>query len=151
MMHLLRNPKTVTGKTSPQVSSREKSRKADMERKLKVLLAEDEKITALDLKLGLRHFGYNVIKVVDKGVDLITEALNSDPDVIVSDINLKDDISGIQAVNKILLKKKIPVVIISGFNDEKTLSAVKKLKPCAFLNKPCNARDINKIIMNCMY
>jgi DNA-binding NarL/FixJ family response regulator len=117
---------------------------------LKVLLAEDEKITALDLKLGLKKFGYNVVKVVDKGIDLINAAVTSDPDVIVSDINLKDNISGIQALTKILRRKKIPIVIISGFNDAVTKLAVKNLKPCAFIRKPCSAKDINTVIVNCV-
>jgi two-component system, response regulator PdtaR len=121
-----------------------------MDDMLKVLLAEDEKITALDLKMGLKRFGYDVIKVVDNGFDLIKEAKRSDPDIIVSDINLKDDISGIDAVNDIMKSKKIQVVIISGFNDENTLLSVKALKPCAFIRKPCNAKDINSVIMNCM-
>jgi CheY-like chemotaxis protein len=117
---------------------------------VRILLAEDEKITALDLKLGLKRFGYNVVKVVDKGVDLIQEAFRTHPDVIVSDINLKDDISGIQAVTKILKSRKIPIVIISGFNDEVTKAAVKDLGPCAFIRKPCSARDINTVISGCL-
>jgi DNA-binding NarL/FixJ family response regulator len=117
---------------------------------LKLLLAEDEKITALDLKLGLKRFGYNVVKVVDKGKDLIQEAFKSDPDIIVSDINLKDNINGIQALKKIMSNKKVFIVFISGYNDEQTLSAVDALKPCAFIRKPCNARDINYVINNCL-
>jgi DNA-binding NarL/FixJ family response regulator len=121
-----------------------------MDEMLNILLAEDEKITALDLKMGLKRFGYNVIKVVDKGKDLIIEAKRMDPDVIVSDINLRDDISGIDAMHDILKSKKMLVVIISGFNDKATISAVTSLKPCAFLRKPCSARDINSVIMNCI-
>jgi DNA-binding NtrC family response regulator len=117
---------------------------------IRILLAEDEKITALDLKIGLKGFGYNVFKVVDKGMDLIREAFQSDPDVIVSDVRLKDDINGLEAVSEILSRKRIPIVIISGFNDEKTKSAVKNLKPCAFLKKPCSAREINSVINSCL-
>lgn len=117
---------------------------------INILLAEDEKITALDLELGLKKLGYNVIKVVDKGFDLINEAFRTEPDVIVSDINLKDDINGIQALNKILESKKLHVVIISGFNDEKTKDDIKALHPCAFIRKPCTAREINYVINNCL-
>lgn len=51
-----------------------------------------------------------------------------------------------EAVSEILCRKRIPIVSISGFNDEKTKSAVKNLKPCDFLKKPCNAREINNVI-----
>jgi DNA-binding NarL/FixJ family response regulator len=117
--------------------------------RIRILLAEDEKVTALDLTLGLKKIGYNVVKVVDKGFDLIREAINSEPDVIVSDINLKDSIDGIQAMSDILERKKIPFVMISGFNDELTRSAVEALKPCAFIRKPCSAREIDSVIVNC--
>jgi DNA-binding NarL/FixJ family response regulator len=117
---------------------------------LRILLAEDEKIIALDLKLGLRKIGYNVVKVVDKGIDLIREAIDSDPDIIVSDIDLKDDISGIEALTKILKRRKIPIVVISGFNDTSTRSAVESLHPCAFVRKPTSAREIDTVIINCM-
>lgn len=121
-----------------------------MEKMVKVLLAEDERITALDLKMGLERLGYNVVKVVDKGVDLISEAFTSEPDVIVSDINLKDEINGIEAINRIYEKIKIPLVIISSFDDEITRKALKSLEPCAFISKPCSAVEINNVINNCL-
>jgi DNA-binding NarL/FixJ family response regulator len=87
---------------------------------------------------------------VDKGRDLIQEALKSEPDAIVSDINLKDNINGIEAVQKILKKRRIPVIIISSFNDEITKKAVKELHPCAFIRKPCSAKEINLVLSECL-
>jgi len=116
---------------------------------IRVILAEDEAIPAIELKMGLKALGYDVIKVVDGGRELIRQTFNLNPDVIVTDIRLKDNISGIQAVKKILERIHIPIVVFSGNVDANR--AVRKLNNnCAFLSKPTSADKISAEIINCM-
>jgi DNA-binding NarL/FixJ family response regulator len=128
--------------TRSQVSYKTGSRR-------KVLLAEDESIIALDISSGLRHLGYNVIKIVSTGKDLIKEAIENDPEVIVSDIHLKDDITGVEAVLEIKNKQNAEIILISGYNDPHTLELIKELEPCVFIRKPTSAKEISAAIEKC--
>jgi DNA-binding NarL/FixJ family response regulator len=116
----------------------------------KVILAEDESIIAFDLSRGLKRLGYNIIKVVSKGKDLIEEAMKSDPDIIVSDIHLKDNITGVEAVEIIHHTKHTGFILISGFNDAGTIKLIEQANPCSFIRKPCSAADISSAIKKCL-
>ena len=63
----------------------------------KILVVEDEAITALNLKMDLESLGYEVIGTVDNGADAISIALEKFPDFVMMDIRLKGDVSGIEA------------------------------------------------------
>ena len=88
-----------------------------------ILVAEDEAIIALELKLLLLHNNFNVVGVVKSGEDLINESRKQHPDVIITDINLKGELNGIEAA-KMINKKfpKTPVIFVTGYNDEYTHS-----------------------------
>ncbi len=85
-----------------------------MDQKYNILLAEDESIIALDLKLQLKNFGLFSIRHVKAGKDLIEEAFQETPDLIISDILLKDTINGIEANKEIRKEKNIPILFIAG-------------------------------------
>ena len=68
----------------------------------RILIVEDELITAMDLKLKLEQLGYEVIDTVSTGEDGIYTAVEKRPDLILMDINLKGDMDGIEASKKIL-------------------------------------------------
>ena len=55
----------------------------------KILVVEDEAITALDLKFILMGLGYDVVDVVDNGQDAIDSAKELSPDLVIMDIKLK--------------------------------------------------------------
>jgi two-component system, response regulator PdtaR len=109
-------------------------------------LAEDERIIALDLSSGLRKLGYNVIKIVSRGEDLIKEAYLNDFEIIVSDIHLKDKITGVEAVKKIKSNRNTDVILISGYSDPHTMSLIDEVQPCIFLRKPITAGEISQAI-----
>ena len=52
----------------------------------RILVVEDEAITALDLKYSLEELGYEVIDTVDTGQDAIDTAAETVPDVVLMDI-----------------------------------------------------------------
>lgn len=67
----------------------------------KILVVEDEAITALNLKMDLESLGYEVIGTVDNGADAISIALEKFPDFVMMNIRLKGDVSGIEASEEI--------------------------------------------------
>ena len=55
----------------------------------KILITEDERITALDLKMTLEKLGYLVVGSVASGEESIEYARRLKPDLVLMDIHLK--------------------------------------------------------------
>lgn len=116
----------------------------------RILLAEDERITALALTSYLGSIGYNVVKVVNTGKDLIDETIKLNPELIISDIYLKDTITGLEALHKLESYNRNRIIIISGNGDSETLRLVNELSPCKFMLKPLSNFEIRNSIENCL-
>ena len=116
-----------------------------------ILVAEDEAIIALELKLLLLHNNFNVVGVVKSGEDLINESRKQHPDVIITDINLKGELNGIEAA-KMINKKfpKTPVIFITGYNDEYTHSKAIDAFSKAYFLKPFNEKALINSVKDCI-
>lgn len=111
-----------------------------------ILIVEDEAVTALNLKLDLEDLGYNVIDIVDNGDDAIDKAVEYRPDLTIMDINLKGDINGIQAAEKILALD-LAVIYLTANSDDITFNeTISKSPASAFIPKPYNMESISKNI-----
>jgi CheY-like chemotaxis protein len=88
-----------------------------MNRKPRVLLAEDEAIIALDIKSMLERWGFNVEATFRTGEDLLRFAQADDPEILIMDIFLEGYMDGVTAAKEVLKTNKIPVVFITGVSD----------------------------------
>ena len=87
-----------------------------MNKKVKILLVEDEAIVAQYLSLELELEGYEVCGYVATGEEAIQKALEEKPDLILMDINILGDIDGIQAAEEILKHRYIPIIFMTGYS-----------------------------------
>ena len=88
-----------------------------MAEKKKLLLVEDETITAMSLRAALVRLGYEVSEIVVTGYDAIQKAFSYKPSVILMDINLIGEMNGVEAVEKIHKQNPIPVIYITGYSN----------------------------------
>jgi len=117
--------------------------------KRKLLIVEDEIIIAMRLEIYFRSKGYDVLGYVTTGREAIDKALQEHPDLIIMDINLKGNINGLDAAEKIIESQYIPIIFITGYSDEEYKSRAMKLNPLGYFFKPVNLYElltaINKI------
>lgn len=112
----------------------------------RILIVEDEAITALDLKLTLEDYDYEVIDIVDNAEDAINTAAEESPDLTIMDINLKGEKSGIDAA-KIIMEFNLPVIYLTANTDDVTFSEVLANAPSyAFIGKPFDKKTIKQNI-----
>ena len=78
---------------------------------LRILIVDDEKTIRRFLKATLVSHGYNVYEAAD-GAEALKYALYSYPDVIILDLGLPD-MDGVQVVQRIRKRSKIPIIILS--------------------------------------
>ncbi len=100
-----------------------------------ILIVEDETITAFDLKIQLEKKGYNIIGIEVTGEDAVYTAAEKRPDLTLMDINLKGEMSGIEASKKILALD-LPVVYLTANSDKKTFSEANIDPAYGFIRKP---------------
>ena len=113
---------------------------------LNVLIVEDEVIVSLELHQLLTNLGYNVVSTARTGKDAIEKAQTMDVDLILMDIHLEDDITGIEAAQRIHNTEQIPVIFLTAYSDSQTLQAAKKTSPYGYLLKPFNSESLHTTI-----
>lgn len=119
--------------------------------KTSVLVVEDESIVAKDIQNSLKKLGYVVPAVVNSGEDAIDAAGEHRPNLILMDIMLKGDISGIEAAEQIKNRYRIPVIFLTAYADESTLSKAKVTEPYGYIIKPFKEIDLHTSIEMALY
>ena len=110
-----------------------------------ILIVEDEAITALDLKGNLEKSGYYITDIVDNAEDAIKSAKENPPNLVLLDINLKGEKSGISIAEEINLLS-IPIVYLTAQTDDATSNEAIETAPYAYVTKPFNKRDLEYTI-----
>ena len=111
----------------------------------KILIVEDETLSATDLKYKLEDLGYEVISIVDNGDDAIYTAVHQRPDLVLMDIGLKGEVDGIHASQKILALD-IPVVFITANINDENFKEVNIKPHYGFITKPFNVKNLERVI-----
>ena len=88
----------------------------------KILIVEDARITAEDLRDILTELGYTVTGIVSTGADAIREAGRVSPDLVMMDIHIKGDMDGVVAARTIREPYAISVVYSTAHADSETLA-----------------------------
>lgn len=117
-------------------SCRDKEKGASSLADMKILIVEDEIIVAADIQILLNKLGYKECSIAFGGKDAIVKITEDNPDLILMDIRLKDEMDGIEAAERIQKNFCIPIIYISALSDEETLRRAKKTKPFFFISKP---------------
>lgn len=104
---------------------------------MKILIVEDDFSLALDVEMYLKYLGYSDISIIDngRGALRLVNSENGDIDLVILDVNLNDDFTGIDVANKII-DKNIPIIFITILKDEKTFQEAMLTRPSGFLIKP---------------
>lgn len=119
--------------------------------KTKILIVEDEIIVALDIKATLQDLGFEVVGLVTNYEDALCFIKKQPPDVLLSDINLKDSKSGIDIARDIQKITYIPVIYLTAFSDEETIAEAVKTNPVAYITKPFKREDLKSNILLAQY
>lgn len=113
---------------------------------LKILVTEDDMVSALLLKKALEKNHHEIIGVADSGEMALDILEKNKADIVMMDINLAGKLDGIKTTEIINEKFKIPVVYLTASSDSETLQKVAGTNPSAYVIKPFNIRELNMVI-----
>ena len=111
-----------------------------------ILLVEDETLIAVGLSLQLEGAGYRVCGQIATGEGAIQAAAETEPDLIIMDVNLAGGVDGIEAAKRILQHRPTLIIFITGYLDAEIDARVKKLAPAGLLRKPLRFQDLHALI-----
>jgi len=115
-----------------------------------VLLIEDEAIIAMDLHSIVTSIGHNVTGIGRTRDAAIELGLKKIPDLILADIQLADNSSGIDAVNALLKQiGDIPVIFITAFPER--LLTGDKPEPAFVIAKPYSEDQVRSAVGQAMF
>ncbi len=111
-----------------------------------ILVAEDERIVALDIQNTLVDLGYKVNSVVDNGEELLQKINMDRPSLVLLDISLKGRISGLECADHLSKKYHIPFIFLSGYSDIEINDKIKGLNFAGYIRKPFDKLMLSKAI-----
>lgn len=126
--------------------------RAEMEDSIsgRVMIIEDEAIIALDLQAIVADMGHAIIGVARTRDAAVALAGIEKPDLILADIQLADNSSGIDAVNEILeARGDIPVIFITAFPER--LLTGERPEPAFLISKPYREDQVRSAISQAMF
>ena len=113
---------------------------------IKIMIVEDEAITAMYLHMRLKKLSYDVLKPIGSGDIAIQTAQKELPNIILMDIGLTGKIDGIQTAKEIQSFCDAHFIFMSGYQDEDMRDQVRFIKSFSYLTKPIGIKDIVNII-----
>lgn len=112
----------------------------------KILVVEDEGLTAMELQRKLKFWGYEVPTFAFSRKEAVQKAEKIKPDLILMDIVLKGEGDGIDAVKEIKNELDIPIIYLTAYGDEKTLKRADSTEPFDYIMKPFEENALHRSI-----
>jgi PAS domain S-box-containing protein len=108
----------------------------------KVLIVEDEALVALEIEKNLEKNGFTVVSNIAYGEKVLDEINLHNPDIVLMDIKLKGEISGLTAAEIVNKEKDIPIIFLTAYSDAKTIEKVKEVGAYGYIVKPFHDQEL---------
>jgi len=116
----------------------------------RVMIIEDEAIIAMDIAAIVSEMGHTVTGIARTRTEATELAAARRPDLILADIQLADNSSGIDAVNDILARfHHLPVIFITAFPQR--LLTGKRPEPAFLITKPFSEEQVRSAVSQAMF
>lgn len=116
-----------------------------------IVIVEDEFIVALDIQRYLERNGYSVRGILPSGEEFLERVEELDPDLVLMDIKLQGKLDGVETAARLADIRAVPVILLTAYADETTLSRAKITQPFGYLLKPFNEQELRTSIEIALY
>ncbi|MGB5189697.1 LytR/AlgR family response regulator transcription factor [Robiginitalea sp.] len=113
-----------------------------MEELIKILIVEDNVIIADDMQSMLEEIGYEIVDNVIVYEQAVEVLKNNQVDLVLIDIILASDKTGIDLGKHILEPYDIPFIFVTSNSDRATVENAKTVQPNGYLVKPFEQQDL---------
>lgn len=115
----------------------------------RIMIIEDEPLIAMDIEQLTESLGHTVVGIARTRDEANALYAKEKPGMILADIQLADNSSGIDAVNDILKHNDLPVIFITAFPER--LLTGKRPEPTFLVTKPFNPEMVKALISQALF
>ncbi|MCT6872054.1 MAG: response regulator, partial [Bartonella sp.] len=115
----------------------------------RILIIEDEPLIALDIEQMVESLGHQVVGIARTRNEAVAIFNQEKPGMVLADIQLADNSSGIDAVNDILKTSTVPVIFITAFPER--LLTGERPEPTFLVTKPFNPDMVKALISQALF
>lgn len=108
-----------------------------------IMVVEDERIVAKNIEESLRLMGYDVLGNHATSADCLRHASERRPDLVLMDVQLEGELDGIQTAKLLRNRYDVPVIFLTAFGDDATLSRAREVEAYGYILKPFRASDLH--------
>ncbi len=114
-------------------------------KKKRIFIVEDEGVNAMLLKYALQK-EHIILGIAVSGLEAIQQIIDQKPDLIIMDIRLEGDLSGIDVMNEIRKTHHVEHIYCTAYSDEEIILSARKTLPIEIIIKPVNIVELSKMI-----
>ncbi len=107
-----------------------------------VLVVEDEKITAIEIRNQVESLGYRVSHVVATGEGALKVAETQHFSLVLMDVSLAGKLDGVETTRRLRRIQDAPVIFLTGHSDEQFVSVAKEAGAFGYVLKPIRGREL---------
>ncbi len=112
----------------------------------KNMIVEDEALSVLSLRMVLQNLGYKVVEAASSGEKALDIIRRERPDVVLMDVLLAGEMTGIETAIRMRQWHDAPVVFMTGYRDQETLEGLGRIERATCLFKPFAPEDIARAV-----
>jgi len=117
-----------------------------MSTSFRILIVEDEPIIARDVAYMLEDLAYEVAGIIHDPKEVLPFLERETVNLVILDINLEDELTGIDLGHLIKHKYDIPFIYLTSYSDSATLERAKMTQPYGYLVKPIDIRNLKSTL-----
>lgn len=115
----------------------------------RIMIIEDEPLIALDIESIISEIGHTSVGIATTKDEATALAKATSPDIILSDIQLADGSSGIDAVRDIIRAHSVPVVFITAYPE--LLLTGERREPVYLITKPFQPSILKAMVSQALF
>jgi response regulator of citrate/malate metabolism len=114
---------------------------------MNIFIVEDDELLLLMLDKMVNRMGFNLVGTATSGSEAIKAINKTNPDLILMDIQLKDNIDGIEVAKTVKEIYPYPIIYITGNSDLSIQEKADKYGFHDYLIKPTSYEILHKSIL----
>ena len=117
----------------------------------RILIVEDDEVTAMNLKMSLEKQGYEVVAIADDAANAKSKIKVYAPDILIIDISLQENNDGIKLASYIREKELMPFIFLTAHTDDYIIQDASKTEPYGYIIKPFDPANLHVTIQMALY
>lgn len=107
-----------------------------------IMIVENDVIIANDIMVTLTEEGYEICCMTTTGEAALEEAVKHRPDLVIMNVNLQGNMTGIEAADQIVERTRTPIIFLTGYPEHSVMNGRSEAGLFRFVSKPISQTEL---------